>query len=361
MNLLYGVGHGAAVAVARAVLVQEDQGRPTLPPDILAEAARRARYRGDGPLDLVLVVGDAAQALFVRLPGLAVVGVVAEETADTTAFPEEMAVITGVTGARDAIPEGEWVIVDPVRGRVVVEPDAAAIARVQAAPERPRVLLGAAHFPARTLGGTEVAVWAVVRSEADLEKALADGADGLVVTAPSDLLPGNTDSPEAQTARLLPRVEAVGGGALALDASLDLRDPAAVVAVAARCEARWLLRPRDLYLPLPDLRDELAALVADEQNADRPARLPLLVAVLSAEGAENEEAPPPQDDLTGFDEILLLGADTGDTYAPHFPMRAYLENELETLLPRVLRQGAVGVIVEPHTVAAAKDIIRVQE
>ncbi len=364
MNLLHGAGHGDNVAVARAVPVQEDQGRPTLPPDILTEAARRARYKGDGPLDVILVVGDAAQALFIRLPGLAVVGVVAEEEVAQSSFPPDMAVITGVAGAREAIPEGEWVILDPARGRVVVEPDAAAIARAQAAPERPRVLIGAAHFPARTLGGVEIAVWAVVRSQTDVEQALADGADGLVVTAPSDLLPMLMESPEAQTARLLPLIEAVGGGALAFDASPDVLDPAAVVALAARCEARWLLRPGDLHLPAADLREELTALIAEEQERDRAARMPLFTAVLpaAADGAETETLP---EDIAAYDDILLLLPSDAPPPLPPFgnlPLRVYLENDLETLLPFVVKQSeARGIVVEPHAVAAAKNLIRNQE
>ena len=381
MNVLFGRGYGTRTVLARAALLQDDSGRPTLAVDLMEEAARRIRRRE--ALDVILVARNPAQALWLRVPGLAVVGVVAEEDAPYP-LPGDMSVVTGAYGALHAVPEGEWVIVDPVRGRVLIAPDAAAVARAQAQTERPRVLLGAAHLPARTQKGVEVAVWAVARSDGDLEEAMARGADGLVVPAPSDLLPASLETPDLQARRLLRAAEAVGGGAVGLYAPPDLLDPLAVVGLAAHCQARWFLHPDALPLEVAAFREELRALVAEEQDADRPAQMPRLAAALPMVDALGG-------DLAAYDEVLLIWADPqgnplpppGGGYADEAlseprqtsgfaspaalargagpPLRAWLPDDLETYLPLAVAHGVAGILVEPQRVAEAKDLIRLQE
>ncbi len=297
MNVLAGRGHGTRTVLARAALLQGGSGHLTLAADVVAEAARRARRRD--ALDVIVVARDAAEALYLRLPGLAVVGVVAEEDAPYP-LPGGVSAVTGAHGALFAVPEGEWVIVDPLRGRALIAPDAAAIARTQAGSERPRVLLGAAHLPARTQKGVEVAVWAVARCDDDLERAMAQGADGVLV--PSDFLGEPPDISETQERRLLRAADAVGGGPVGLYAPPGPLDPLAVVRLAACCQALWFLRPDALSLEIAALREELAALVAEEQDADRPARMPRLAAILPADPAGDH-------DLPAYDELLLVGAD----------------------------------------------------
>jgi hypothetical protein len=338
------------------------------------------------------VAPDAAQALLLRLSGLSVVGVVAEQDlpagGGAAGIPAGMAVVTGVTGARDEIPEGEMVIVDPERGRVLVAPEATAVARLQsdAQKPRPRILLGAAHVPARTQNGVEVVVWAVVRTAEELEAAVEGGADGVVVWAPSDLLPPDPADAEAHTRMLLRVVDAIGGGALGLDASPALVDPLSVVTLAAHCEARWILDPGRLGVPADDLRAEMEALVREERNAERPGRVPLLVADL---GLFSDEPADLAERLAGFDEVRLTVpgpsafddtvAEAADTAAAAserlvevgtalgaagIPFRVWLSatggTENDGLAAAVCA-GAAGVIVEPDAVEATKDRIRAHE
>ena len=367
MNVLVGEGHGSQIVFARAAVVYDTAGRSTLAGDLLTEADRRSP--ADGPLDVVLVAGDAARALLIRLPsGLSAVGVVAEEDAPYP-LPPDVSVVAGVEGAQYLVPDAEWVIVDPRRGRVIVRPDAQTVARVQAGPERPRILLGAAHVPARTQSGAEIAVWAVVRSEAEIEEALAEGADGLVVPGESPLLGAGASSPEEQEAALFRAANAVGGGALALDASADQIDPETVVAVAARCRARWLLDPRGLPLPLADFREALSALVAGERDEERPAEMPGLVAAVSA--SSGGDGVGARNDLLAADEILLTAVETA--FRSHdpvarlardagLPLRVRLGDEdLDAGVAEAAAVGAVGVIVVGgRVVARAKDLIRGQ-
>ena len=367
MNVLAGDGHGSQLVFARAAIVYDDAGRPTLADDLLAEADRRTS--ADGPLDVVLVARDAARALLIRLPpGLSAVGVVAEQAAPYP-LPPDVSVVAGVEGARYLVPDAEWVIIDPQRGRVIVRPDAQIVARVQSGPERPRILLGAAHIPARTQSGAEITVWAVVRSDAEIEVALTEGADGLVVPGASPLLGAGAASPEEQEVSLFRAADAVGGGALALDAATDEIDPETVIAVAARCRARWLLDPRDLPLRLADFREELSTLVARAGDEERSAQMPGLVATVFPSSAAAGSIP--RDDLLACDEILLkadespfrrddpvarLARDAG------LPLRVWLGADLEDGgVSEVAAVGAAGIIVgRGADVARAKDLIRVQ-
>ena len=129
-----------------------------------------------------------------------------------------------------SVAENDLLIVDAHKARVLVEPDAEEFVRLQAERHRARVLLGAAHTPAQTQAGRAVPVWASVRSARELSDALAWGADGIVVEAGGDLTgeiayaasfePDENDPfPDVpETMSLLSVVEAVGGGAVGLNA-----------------------------------------------------------------------------------------------------------------------------------------------
>jgi hypothetical protein len=360
MSALAGRGHGDHPVFARAVLLQGSGGRPTLPLEVTEEAARRLRRR-EAPLDIVLVAPDAASALLLRLPpGLSVAGVVAERGDVPALLPEDVCLVAGVAGASAEIPEGEWVLLDPRRGRVIVGPDASEIARLQAGPDRPRVLLGAAHMPAQTQSGVEVSVWAVTRTQEELAAAMVTGgADGVVVPCPSDFLPPDAPPSEAQ-ARLLFRIAGTaGGGPVGLYAAPADLDLATVVSLAARCQAHWLLRPGDLPVPVAELRAELVALVSEEEETNPFAIAPRLVAVLPA--------PLETDDLTDYDELLVI-CDSAESIpaagalarGAGLPLRAWLGENLEEDLASALREGVAGIIVAPEQVEAAKYRIRAE-
>lgn len=367
MSTLIGTGHGAGSVFARAVLLTEGGGRaPTLTEEVMAEASRLLRRR-EAPLDIVLVARDAVSALFLRLPpGLSVVGVVAESADVPPVLPDDVCLIAGVADALAEIPDGEWLLLDPRRGRVVVGPDATDIARMQTGSERPRILLGAAHVPARTQGGHEVSVWALTRIEGDLATAMAQGADGVVLPVPGALLAA--DASEDPVRPLLRVAAAVGGGPVGLLATPDDLDPAALTFLAAHCRAHWLIRPGDLPLPVAALREELTALVFEAEEENQPAGLPRLVAVLPEDGEP--------EDLSACDELLVLcdsgdGAGGGTRLAAAaalarkigLPLRAWIEEDtsFQTLLSPAVREGVAGVLVAPGRVEDAKYRIRAEE
>lgn len=370
MTELEGIGNDAPPVYARAALVEQVNGRPALSPTLLAMAAAHLR-RGDEPLDVALVVEDAPQALWMPLPsGLNLAGVIAEREMQRgwhglSPDASPVALITGVAGARVAVQEGNLVILDPERGRVLVEPAAEEFARLQEARTRQRRLwLGDAHTPARTQSGRDVAVWASVRDFADVEVAMASGADGILLDGFGDIVREEHDTEEEEDepfARLLRLTDLVGGGDITLMIPWDALDLSTIVRLAARSSLRWAWQLIDLPVPLPAFRAELAAAVQEERDEDRPAALPLLSAALFRLG---EIETLSDEELPLLDEALLVQADPteltpGAAFLLSSPLRVLLGDELD-LLPEAVASGAVGVIVLPSRISVAKDSVREQ-
>ena len=355
-----------------AKLAQDPQtGRSTLSAELLAIAARQAKR--EEPIEIVLITADAHHSLLMPFPdGLILAAVVAEwETDPRFALPPDLAVVAGVGGAMGAIDEGEWVIVDPVRLRVTVAPDAGAIGRLQHKP-RARYRLGDAQAVAYTLSGVAVPVWARVFTLDDLHIAAENGADGYVVDGPGDFLPWDTSEHEphgAALARLLPVADVAGGGDVALLAPLDAVDAGSLVRLAAVCRLHLLLSPESLPLPPLDLRAEFAAIADDEADAGRLAAVPRFIALLpGAPSASNAFDP---DEYRGFDETALLPWDSAEIAALTLPdvltvppLRAFVSttdaDDFAEIICTAVFAGLCGVVVAPAHVAAAKACIVAQ-
>ena len=358
---------------ARAALFFPDEtGRRTLSGDLLVEAARRIK-RGDGPLDLILVTDDAALALLSRLPtGFVMAGVVAEKDDDRSNNPQ-IAVVVGVVGLQNAIHENDLLIVDSEKSRVLVEPDAEEFVRLQTERHRARLLLGAAHTPARTQAGRMVSVWASVRNARDVPDAISGGADGVVLEEGGDLLrdflspPPDDDNPfpdpDDAPPSLLTIVEAIGGGAVGLRLPFDVLDPMLLLSLAGVSQLCWGIAPSELPLPLPELRDQMTELLKETEAEGRaPGAVPPFAAVLETEqsAAEASEALSPFNEAWMPPDVLET-LTLGDVYGLP-PVRVFLSDGDGDLapLPDAVALGVTGVVVLPAQVAEAKDIIRQQ-
>ena len=210
MIVLSGTGVGRApAALGRASTVVWQNGRPTLDPGTLGWLADRAR-REEGPIQLVLVVGEASLALWMPMPLDAILGAVVAEEPLTAAFPDAfpVPVVCGVPEARSLISEGMLVLVDSHRGRVCVEPSADEILAVSGSGKR-RWLVGAAHAPAVTRSGLDVPVVAVVEDLDAVREAVRQGADGALFRV------------AAPVAILREAAKAIGGGTLVFPGSLE--------------------------------------------------------------------------------------------------------------------------------------------
>lgn len=362
-------GSGATPVLATAALIDESQGRFTLSAELLEMISRRVR-RGDGPLDVVLFARDAAYALLLRLPPeIHLVGVVAEREMAFVAPTRDVAVVSGATGALSAARDGSWVIVDPARGRVLIDPEAQEIARLQSMrPSRPSILLGAAHTPATTLSGRTISVWATVQSTVDVGAALRHGADGILIIEGGDLLSessGDADDEDADAwmfAMLSQAADAFGGGEVGIAAGMDAIHPRTVVRLAARCRLTWAVHPASLPCSLAELLDEMQALIDDEEEQnDGAAALPRLAAVVT-------EAPIDKgvDDLSlvDFDEALWMSAAPPPSSIGFLPplVRVVLpETDVDGSLTEAVFLGASGVVTTPANVETIKNSIRQQE
>ncbi|MBC8103339.1 MAG: hypothetical protein H7Z41_12240 [Cytophagales bacterium] len=370
MSVLLGRGSlsGAMPVLATAALLGDASGRYTLSDSILALAARRVR-RGDGPLDTVLVANDAAHALLLRLPSeFSLVGVIAEQSLAFVPPADGIALVSGVAEALSEIRDGDWVIVDPTRGRIVVSPQAEEIARLQNARYlRPSVLLGAAHTPARTLTGRTVAVWAQVSTLEEVQSALANGADGILIGEDSQLLAvggegeegedTEQDTDEAMFGLLRQAADAMGGGEVCIAAGVEAIHPRTIVALAALCRLSWAMRPDSLPFSIAELFGEMNDLIDAEEDEGRRAALPRLAAVVS-EAPEGSGADDPS--LVDFDEALWT-AETLPNFAGFLPpvLRVVLAKpEDQNVMETVLSLGATGIVVAASQIERAKDSIR---
>ncbi len=340
MKTLTGQGFGKGHAMGRAARLTLESGRATLEESLLVQLDKWRR-REDVPMGLVLVAEDPATALLLPLPeGAALNGVVSERL---PAHPPQLSggvvLLAGVEDALLAIGEGELLLLEPERGRVIVEPSAFEVARLQAK-HQPRILLDEVNFPAFTTEGTQIAVWGIVSSLEEAEAAMTAGADGLVLTE------GFWDEESLWAAQTY-----VGGGALALALPFESLDPEWVVRLAARSALRWCLDSETLPLTVGQLRDELKTLVTELEEENQRATLPRLASL-----GEIQE---------GFDDQLSLTGDFGPPNPDiplweHPPLYVRIEAVFDQLLglEEALERCVAGVLVAPHAISEVKNKIR---
>lgn len=185
MIVLEGEGVGnAAPALGRAAQIEWQQGRPVLDVATLAFLAERER-REEGTLQLVLVVSDAAAALWMPLPfGAVLAGIVAEAPLSCV-LPDAIPVpvVAAIPEARSQIQDGLLVLVDPYRNCVCVEPSAEEILAMDRRRRR-RWLIGAAHAPATTRSGLSIPVIGIATDAESVRTAVREGADGILFREP---------------------------------------------------------------------------------------------------------------------------------------------------------------------------------
>ncbi|GAB4463198.1 MAG: hypothetical protein OHK0029_31420 [Armatimonadaceae bacterium] len=364
MSIVRGQGFGDRAVLARAAVLEEEGGRPTLNPDLLVEISRRLR-RGDGALDIILVAEDAARALLLPLPrGLNLAGVAAEsplESLPTAPIP----VVADLGKVREQVEEGQLVILDAPRNRVLLHPTAEDMARLQNGPIVPRYRVGSPHVPAYTQSGREITVWAALESLSEIPAARESGADGLLILPGGDLIPSPDQLPGETLARWRAAADAWGAGDIALYGAVEDLDPLLLCRFAALCRLHWTLSPEELFLAPGELRSELKAMVQEGAEGDEPVALPQLAAwepeVLGGELSEEEDSG---DDLRVWDRIFAAPQRLTTLSALDIlslpPLMAILGEDREPL-PSLAALGIAGVVTVPAEVPGIKDAIREQE
>lgn len=339
MKTLSGQGFGTVAVMGRAARLLVENGRATLDESLLGQLAQWRR-KEEVPMGLILVAEDPATALLLPLPeGAALNGVLSERLPSRPPqLPEGVALLAGVEEALLAVGEGELLLLEPARGRAVVEPSAFEVARLQAR-HQPRILLDEPNFPAFTMEGSTVAVWGYAESLTAAHDAVTAGADGLFLT-------GSWSEDDLWAAQ-----DRIGGGALAIAIPLAEIDPEIIVRLAARSQLRWCLAPDALALPVEQLRTELRELVAELEEENQRAVVPRLASL---------SGPTP-----GFEDAIVLGSPlpTPDTETPLWeqpPLYVRVVSAFGELLDLddALYLGAAGVLADPESIPLVKQHIR---
>lgn len=320
MIVLSGQGFGLRSVLGRAAHLKVEKGRPTLTEETLAFLIERRRLE-DGEIRLVLIAEDPLYALWMPLPGDAVlVGVVSENAPEKPLNATDLAIVCEAEGARQMIDEGHMLLLDPAQGRVLVEPSAEEVLRV-ASGHRPRYLIGAAHAPAYTRSGVRIGVWARALTPDDAQTAADGGAEGLWFDAPADL---ETLTLAAQT---------IGGGALAVDA-----DTETLAALGRRAQVFQLSTE-----PATALRSAWSDAVRAAALAGESIDPPTLIARLPADPAD-------------YDRALHVNGPLPEDIFALPPLWVAVETPEEA--QRAALAGAVGVVCPPEIVADVKHALR---
>jgi phosphoenolpyruvate-protein phosphotransferase len=140
----------------------------------------RGAERGDGA-PCIVCAAALSPAQVVQLAGRRVLAFVVEQAAETshTAILIRALAVPAVIGARGAtglVHDGDLVLVDGNRGRVIIRPEPDAFPTVQ---RTASTTVQCDASPARTCDGTPVAVTASIGGAADARLAMEAGADGI--------------------------------------------------------------------------------------------------------------------------------------------------------------------------------------
>ena len=187
MKTIHGVSVTPGVAIAVGAVVDSIQGLNLVSPALLQEGLKA--------LKAMLPVQDYPEAIIVcdllnigaslRVPGVNTIGIAAESQVPSDDVKVSVPCVIGLPDLLKSVHEGDIIIVDGGKGLVHVDPDLETIIHYQRMQElaAPRnvIYITAEHLPAKTVTGETVLVYAIVQSRSDLDEALHQGADGLVV------------------------------------------------------------------------------------------------------------------------------------------------------------------------------------
>jgi hypothetical protein len=199
----------------------------------------------------------------------------------------------------------------------------------------------------------------------DLDRALAHGADGILIGEDSELLAlapdDSEDADEIMLKQLMAAADAMGAGEVCIAAGMEIVHPRTIVKLAARCRLSWAVHPDNLPFSVSEIYRELNDLIDVEEEDGKAAFLPRLAAIVSKSPRVSGE-----DDLSllDFDEALWI-ADTLPESAGFLPpvVRIVLREPIKDseTLEAALAMGIIGVVVAADEVEATKDIIRQAE
>jgi len=187
MLTIEGKAKRSGVAIAVAAVVDATNGINGVSPALLAEglaALKKMLAPQDYP-EAIVVCDMLAMGVSIRIPGVHTIGIAAQSDMDVPGLEPDAPCVIGIADLMQSVSEGDIVIVDGNAGVIHIDPDPRTIVNYQEMEDRHTaahvVYIASEHIPARTQDGDIVIVHARVTEEGDLEKALEEGADALIV------------------------------------------------------------------------------------------------------------------------------------------------------------------------------------
>jgi hypothetical protein len=187
MITIQGNARKEGVAIAVAAFVDTKNGINGVAPSILEEGLRAIK-RGLDPHDYseaVIICDNLIMGMSIKIPGINTIGIAAQEDMVIPGVNPEVPSVTGVENLLGSISQGDIVILDGNSGMVFIDPDPHTLIHYQQIEDQrntaQKIFIASEHIPARTQTGNTVVVFAYIKNEDEVDQALNEGADGLLL------------------------------------------------------------------------------------------------------------------------------------------------------------------------------------
>ena len=360
MITIEGKAKHEGIAVAVAAAVNSMTGINGVAPHILEDGIRSVKkglIREDYP-EVVVACDNIAMGISLRIPGINTIGIAAEADMDIPGLEADVPCVIGLPKLLELVSQGDLMVIDGNRGVVYIDPDPGILIDYQRMEDermsRGKVFIASEHIPARTQTGETVYVYAHIANEGEVDQALDEGADGLMVDLRS------ADDDIVNYAKAL--IRAAPGKPIAFVVDFPVRD---LLETAARYSAPG---QATIMLPLSKfeyLMPDIDPILADIEDDLDQARVNIGVVLSEAEYDPNKFA-------TCHVAIDLRKSPTlKEKKAPELGLRLkhlgcerdaefvvlMIGNHIDAIEPLV-RAGVRSVAVAPGKVEASKYAIR---
>jgi hypothetical protein len=188
MITIQGTPVRGGTAIAVGAIVTSAAGTNNVWPSLLkkgVDALVRQLPEQDRPA-AVMVCDKLEAAHSTRIAGVTLVATIAQEDSESYECEIDGPCVVSLPNLLASVRENDIIIVDGAKGLVVIDPDVQTLLAYQRTQEdfipRSRIRITADHIGATTLDGVPIAVYALVKTPAELDKALEQGADGLYLS-----------------------------------------------------------------------------------------------------------------------------------------------------------------------------------
>ncbi|HOM70861.1 MAG TPA: hypothetical protein PLP86_01300 [Armatimonadota bacterium] len=182
---LQGIPKTPGIVIATIIPIDVSNGLSGVPQSVLSrglKALKMGLIEADWT-EVVIACDLLAVGSAIRIPGVRTVGIAAQGN-DEPALPLTIPCVTGISNLMQSVQGEQIAILDANQGTVYIDPDVQTFVRYQSETSTQssnRIFLESAHIPAKTLDGRVVLVMALAASVDEVETAINQGADALIV------------------------------------------------------------------------------------------------------------------------------------------------------------------------------------